>query len=210
MLINVDLLGKKTWQLPFIIGRSASGGVGWNARLAGESFLDGLVAGKLRRVCRAEEDHRNRQKLQVAYHYESGKTVTGAACTGRETACEWLADIRKRGSATIPHHKSTAAPEAYERPVRPLVLDMQKGPRKCGYKANAWPFALHGHAMRKFGAEIAYRTFVDNMHELNLVTRPPGRLPPRRGIPRGAHRVQAGCARAGTVVRGTGMPPALP
>ena len=151
--------------------------MGRAARLADESFLKDLTAGELERMCKVERDARNRQKLQVACHYKLGKTVAEAAeaaCTEYENARRWIADMRKRGSAAIPRRKSTGRRRKLTRDqYRRLALDVYKGPRKCGYKANVWSYALiHRHAMEKFGVDISYTALVDNMHELRLVIKP--------------------------------------
>ena len=160
------------------IGRPARGGVGRKARLVDESFLSDLAADKLKQMYKAEKDARSCQKLQVAYHYKSGKTVAEAAeaaCTEYENARRWIADMRKRGPAAIPHGKSTGRPRMLTRDqYARLVIDVHKGPQKCGYKVNVWSFTLlHRHAQKKFDVKIAYRTFVDNMHELGLVIKSP-------------------------------------
>ena len=92
--------------------------MGRKARLVDESLLGDLTADKLKHMCKAEKDARNCQKLQVAYHYKSGKTVAEAAeaaCTGYENARRWIADMRRRGPAAIPHRKSTGRPRKLTR-----------------------------------------------------------------------------------------------
>ena len=189
------------------------GGVGRKARLADESFLSGLTAGKLKQMFKAEKSARNRQKLQVAYHYKSGRTVAEAAeaaCTEYENARRWIVDMRRRGSAAIPHRKSTGRPRKLSRDLYArLAIDVRKGPQRCGYKANAWSFALlHRHAQEKLGAEIAYRTFVDNMHELRLVIKPPRMSRPTRHPPRSVPSSSGRRAQEGARVRRRGAPPA--
>lgn len=170
------------------MGRSAGGGVGRKARLADESFLKDLSADELRQMYKEEKDPRNRQKLQVAYHYKSGKTVAAAAeaaCTEYENARRWIADMRRRGRAAIPHRKSPGRLRKLTRAqYRILVLDVHKGPRKCGYKTNTWSFALvYRHAKKKFKVDMAYSTFVHNMHELGLVVKSPRTSHPDEATP---------------------------
>lgn len=175
-----------------IIGRPARGGTGRKARLVDESFPGDLAAGKLKQMFKAEKGARNRQKLQVACHYKSGKADADAAesaCTEHENARRRIAGMRKRGSAAIPHDKPTGRPR---KPTRGqcarLAIDVRRGPQKCGYKASAWSLALfHRHARERFGAGIACRTFVDNSTRCAWRSGLRGRPAPARR-PRGARR----------------------
>ena len=162
--------------------------MGRHARLADESFLPDMTPDEIRQKYLEERDVRNGRKLLLAYHYKSGKTLREAAeitCTEYETARRWIAAMRKKGSAAIPHRKSPGAPRILTRDQRiRLVRDVHRGPRACGFKTNTWSYRLiHKHVVNKFGVKIAYRTLVNNLHELNVVIKSPRTAHPNEATP---------------------------
>ena len=147
-------------------------------KLADESFLPDLSIDKIKEMYKAEKDCRDGQKMLVAYHYKSGKSIkeaAEAACADPETARRWIADMRKRGEAALRHRKAPGPARILTRDqyIR-LVRDVHRGPRACGFKTNTWSYALvHKYVLEKFGVDISYRAFVRNMHELRVVVKSP-------------------------------------
>ena len=162
--------------------------MGGQPKLADASFLPGLTSDEIGEMHKAEKDCRDKQKMLVAYHYKSGKSIkeaAEAANTNRETARRWIADIRKRGEAALRHRRAPGAARILTRDqyIR-LVRDVHRGPRACGFKTNTWSYALvHKYVLEKFGVDIAYRTIVDNMHELRVVVKSPRTGDPREAPP---------------------------
>ena len=177
--------------------------------LANESFLPGLSSAEIGEMHDAEKDVRDRQKMLVAYHYKSGKSIkeaAEAAHTNRENARRWIADMRKRGEAALRHRRAPGAARILTRDQYiQLVRDVHRGPRACGFKTNTWSYALvHMYVLEKFGVVIAYRTVVDNMHELRVVVKSPRTAHParrpRRSAPSSGGRRAKGARQQG---RGT-------
>ena len=47
---------------------------------------------------------------------------------------------------------------------------MHAGPKKAGYKSDAWPYhSLHAYVLKRVRTDRAYSTFVANLHEAGIV-----------------------------------------
>ena len=148
--------------------------MGRQPKHADDSFLPGMKVEEIKDLYDAEQDKRNAQKLQVAYHYKSGKSVreaADAACTNYENARRWILGMRQNGPDALRHRKPPGAARMLTRDERVrLVLDVHKGPRACGFETNVWTYALiHRHVRKKFKVEIGYRAVVYLLHKLRIV-----------------------------------------
>ena len=146
--------------------------------LADETFLPELTLDEIREMYDAEEDKRDAQKLLVAYHYKAGKPIkeaAGAACTGHMNAWRWTEDMYRRGPDALSHRQAPGAARWLTRDeyIR-MVIDVCRGPRACGFKADAWSYVLiHKHVCKKYKVKIGYRALVHNLHELRIVIKAP-------------------------------------
>ena len=159
-------------------------------KLADESFLPGLSSGEIGEMYKVEKDGRDMQKILVAYHYKSGKSIKEAAeatCTDPETTRRWITGMLKRGEAAIRHGKAPGPARILTRDeYARLVRDVRRGPRACGFKVDTWSYALvHKHAVKKFGVKIGYGAIVDNMHKLGVEIKPQGDSQARRASTKG-------------------------
>ena len=149
----------------------------------------GMTVGEARRRYR-KADKKDARKWQAVYLYMEGRPIreiAGILDTHYENVRRWLAHARKGGEKAVPRRKPTGAPRILTRDqcIR-LAIDVYKGPRKCGYKADTWSYTLiHAHAQKKFGVEISYGAIVANMHELGFVLRPPRTPRPEAASPDG-------------------------
>lgn len=170
------------------MGGFAGGGMGRQPKRADGSFLPGMTPDEIRDLYDAEPNKRNAQKIQVAYHYKSGKTVSeaaDAACTNYENARRWIGDICKRGPDALRHRKPPGAAKTLTRDQRvQLVLDVHRGPRACGYETNVWTYVLiHKHVRKKFKVEIGYRAVVYLLKKLRIVIKSPRSAHPLEASP---------------------------
>ena len=188
--------------------------MGRRPRLADESFLPGMTRGEIKKRYDAEKDERDALRLLVAYHYKCGRSIkeaADAAGTRNRNARRWIAAMYKRGPDALARRKSQGAPgwltgDQYIQ----VVMDVFRGPRACGYKADEWSYVLiHKHVCKKFKTGIGYGALLRNLHQLRIViktTRPArsGMAPrgARPGLRRGARGAILDCTGR------TGRPPA--
>lgn len=164
--------------------------MGRRPKHADGSFLPGMALGEIKDLLDAEPNKRNAQKMLVAYHYKSGKSLgaaAAAACTSYENARRWVGDMRRRGPDALRHRKPPGAARILTRDERVrLVVDAYRGPRACGFKTDAWTHVLiHRHVQKKFNVKIGYRAVVYLVHKLRIVIAPPRPARPQEASRKG-------------------------
>lgn len=144
----------------------------------GDDFLPGVSLDDIRRLMKKENDPKNYKKYLVAYNRKAGRTINEIAeitAEPYENVRRWVVAAGREGLAGIPRRIARGADRKLtRRQCVALVEDVHAGPRKLGYKTDAWTYKdLWLHAMKKFGVKMGYSTAARNFREMGIVIKVP-------------------------------------
>lgn len=93
--------------------------------------------------------------------------------------------MHKGGLGAAPPRKIPGRPRKIPLDIRrKLLVDIRRGPRASGSKANVWTYrSIHRHLREKYGLDVAYSTTAKTLNEMGAGLEAPRPAHPRTASP---------------------------